>query len=1405
MFSGKRSSKAAWVLLLLLAGGTVAWKMSSRRNHAALTAAGDSSFSSVTPPVTSEASPQNDVSATVTSTLTAGATAVSGKLKPEVVEYRRKRDQAPGASKGRPWEQIPNWVQLSLRDRIEQLVKQPFVIWASGSLQYLELALDEAFFPGLPEDQRLRKLPSQPDAKTLLDRLEEMHVPGQPVPQLVFYRPGKERSAQTRRVLTEQVLAESADVPSSISAARAAGYEKTAEFGAVPGFVVTAADEVPGQALVAVAELLRHQSNKSVEPVLTHQAAKKLIPNDPYFSKQWHLRNTGQSGGKAGMDAKVTTVWDNYKGGGITVAVIDDGVEYTHPDLTGNYNTTSDWDYVGGDSSPLPDPEEDYHGTAVAGVIAATQGNSIGVSGAAPSATLTGYRLLGSNQTDVTESQAFAKDNSTVQVKNNSWGPYDYADELGYIGSLPRTALQNAALNGRGNLGTILVFAAGNGRSAGDQGNKDAYANSIYTFSIGAVTNSGALSYYSETGAQLIAVAPSNGGSTGIVTTDLTGSDGYNSSSTPVTSNYDADFGGTSSAAPLAAGVIALMLDANPNLGWRDVKEILLRSGTKLAPTDAGWVSRYGGDSSLPPIKHHHSYGGGMVNAQVAVDLALGWTNLPAQTTVSRTTSTVRSIPDSNATGITINFDFTGIAPTRLEMVTVNVDITHGYKGDLSIALVSPTGVTSYLATPTGADYGEDYINWTFSSNRHWGDGAGGIWKLVVKDLDPGTVGSLNDATVTLYGTPYTPVTVTDSPDDQLLPMDGSATFNSAATGQGDFLHQWYKNTTSLIVGATQDSHTIPKLALTHAGRYSCEVRNVTGKETTDEATLGVVDTTPSTQIAADGSNVSLQAKAQGPAGGPALSFKWFRGVTLLTDGLTANGSTLGGTGSSKLTITNGDVLDSDVYRCEVSMGMLTLFTGDFTIHFVEEPIVQAPAANDSTYIVSQTMTLPIVTTGFPSSYTIKGLPSGMIYNTKTGVISGRPNVSGSFLITVTAKNPAGTGTQTFTLTVQALPARTIGSFKGLLERNTTGNSDLGGVFSLKTTSTGSFTGSISRGSRVHNFTGRLAALPSADLGMPNAPSASVVIKQTSPAAQFDLTFSINPSDGRLTGTLSEGVAWSADVEAFGNPFTTASPATEYEGTYNTVLQPPGGVMEGAAPQGCSYGRLTVTKAGAATWSGKTADGNAVTLSSLIGKPGKISLHKLLYANTGSWRGWLSVVSDGPSSYAGNTVSAAMDWLKKPQPSTARSYEGGFHQTGITGLGAKWAKPVSPNIVIGLPAAGKYTFSGGGITSSQLVVSPAQDLNYTFNISDKHVVTRPLPNLAAITITLSATTGIFSGTATFSDATPVQKRTLNYAGIMISGTTNQGFGWFTLPKLAVPPQKTTVTDILSGYLMLGTP
>ena len=115
------------------------------------------------------------------------------------------------------------------------------------------------------------------------------------------------------------------------------------------------------------------------------------LPADSGFTSQWHLRNTGQTGGTPGIDLNVASVWDDYTGRGIRVGVIDDGFDYTHPDLAPNYDTAADYDFRAGDADGAAE-SGDNHGTAVAGVIAADD-NGIGAVGVAYDATIVGARI----------------------------------------------------------------------------------------------------------------------------------------------------------------------------------------------------------------------------------------------------------------------------------------------------------------------------------------------------------------------------------------------------------------------------------------------------------------------------------------------------------------------------------------------------------------------------------------------------------------------------------------------------------------------------------------------------------------------------------------------------------------------------------------------------------------------------------------------------------------------------------------------------------------------------------------------------------------------------------------------------------------------------------------------------
>lgn len=566
--------------------------------------------------------------------------------------------------------------------------------------------------------------------------------------EMILYEAGVERNDYTRRFLTGQVLAELEPWVSAEPLAEIIGAKTDGRLEYAPDYAVfRASDAADGLSLVEA--LGRHRGVKSAQPLLAKQRRKKWAPNDTLYYMQWHLNNTGRAGSVAGIDVRVTNVWDTYRGSNIYIAIVDDGLQVTHTDLWENVNTVIDYDWNDGTPyDPSPDTSADFHGTSCAGVAGGRGNNGRGVSGAAPYATLVGLRLIAGSVGDYEEAAAMAHSNSLIHIKSNSWGPNDDGQTLEGPGPLTRAALSNGCYGGRGGRGVIYTWAAGNGLDANDNANYDGYANSMYTIAIAALTDLGTQSWYSEPGACIVVCAPSSGGSNDIVTTDLMGTAGYNNTEgLPELAdvNYTKNFGGTSSATPLAAGVIAVLLEANPNLGWRDVQEILIRSARQVSPGDSDWKTNSAG------FHFNHKYGAGLINAQAAVALATNsWTNLGPRTYWAASSTTVTAIPDNNTSGVVRTFNVT--TNIRVEHVLVTVNIRHTSRGQLEAELTSPSGMKSRLAEKH-TDTGDDYPNWTFSSVRHWGEAAQGTWSVRVADRTAGTIGTQLMVRLEIYGT----------------------------------------------------------------------------------------------------------------------------------------------------------------------------------------------------------------------------------------------------------------------------------------------------------------------------------------------------------------------------------------------------------------------------------------------------------------------------------------------------------------------------------------------------------------------------------------------------------------------------------------------------------------------------
>ena len=491
-------------------------------------------------------------------------------------------------------------------------------------------------------------------------------------------------------------------------------------------------------------------------PLLRKQQSKRFIPDDTLFGNQWHLYNTAQSsagtGAVAGNDVNVVPAWDDVRGAGVNIAILDDGLEQTHTDLAANVNEDLGIDFNGDDNNPSP-AAGDSHGTSCAGVAAAVGNNGTGVSGAAPGATLIGVRLIGLPSTDADEADGFnylvdpADEGDRIWISSNSWGPSDDGATAETFGPLAKLAMENAVTNGRGGRGIVFCWAGGNGRENEDDSGYDGYASSRYTIGVAASGANGRFSYYSEYGSAILVNTPSSWAN-GSITTTTTGG------------GYTSGFSGTSSATPLAAGVVALMLEKNPYLGWRDVQHILAETSTKINPANAGWQTNGAG------LHFNHSYGFGRVNATDAVSAAATWFNVPAETTpLTNSESVFVGIPDENTTGITRSLALSGAADFVTEHVEVTVNVTHTWRGDLQFTLTAPSGTVSTLAQPRSGDNGDGLSNWVFTSVAHMGEDPNGTWSLNVADLSAADVGTLTSWSLKVYG--YLPST--DQDGDGLL------------------------------------------------------------------------------------------------------------------------------------------------------------------------------------------------------------------------------------------------------------------------------------------------------------------------------------------------------------------------------------------------------------------------------------------------------------------------------------------------------------------------------------------------------------------------------------------------------------------------------------------------------------
>ncbi|XP_022172642.1 neuroendocrine convertase 1-like isoform X2 [Myzus persicae] len=474
--------------------------------------------------------------------------------------------------------------------------------------------------------------------------------------------------------------------------------------------------------------------------------------NDELWKMQWYeqdYRKNYTNGMPLNMNLVPVYEELKYTGKGIRVAIIDDGIEHTHDDLKDNYDEEISINLNWNKKDPMPRYEDptNTHGTRCAGEIAMAANNTKCGVGVAYNAKVGGIVLLDGKTNDEMEARALINANSLVDIYSGSWGPTDDGLMVDGPGVMAQIAFEIGATKGRNGKGSIYVFASGNGRMLFDNCASDGYVGNIYTVAISSVTMDGRAPEYAERCAAVIATAYSGGLDDGvkIVTSDI--------NNTCTLSHT-----GTSAAAPLAAGVIALALEANGNLTWRDVQHLLVRN-CEVAPLskNSGWSTNAAGFDFNP------QFGFGLLNAYKLVKEAIGWSTVPKKSIC--------------ATNFPIKCKYFGRASKFVSTVTTNgcngyikylehvqlcVTIRYPKRGMVEIDLKSPKNTTCKMMEPRRLDESnKGFFEWKIKSLQFWGENPSGEWTVIVKDetsnLFTGLTGSVEKLRLIMHGTKKNP------------------------------------------------------------------------------------------------------------------------------------------------------------------------------------------------------------------------------------------------------------------------------------------------------------------------------------------------------------------------------------------------------------------------------------------------------------------------------------------------------------------------------------------------------------------------------------------------------------------------------------------------------------------------
>lgn len=478
--------------------------------------------------------------------------------------------------------------------------------------------------------------------------------------------------------------------------------------------------------------------------------------SDPFFDKQWHIRSLGTTVNDSGVstivgnDLDIVYIYHQYMGynhgENIIVQVVDTGVDADHEDLIDNMDMSRSYN-----RGNIGDPSGNHeHGTMVAGIMAARAFNGKGVRGIAPFAKIAGSNWLNTQSNSALEKIWLSGSGANeIAVSNNSWGSYYDVD------TVYEDIMELGTSTLRDGKGRVYVFAAGNDRDLNANANLQYILSSHYPITVAALKHDNTHADYSTPGSNILVSgysgnyyidSPTIGTTTIMGTSKNSGNIDTKTTWTEDTKhNYSFIMNGTSAAAPTVSASIALVLEACPNLTWRDVRYLAAIHAKQIDSSNSSWTTNAAG------LHHSIDYGFGLIDPQAMItDCSAGYTLLPVEQSKSASKDyNNTTIPDNSS----ISFTLTMAEHISIEWVELTVDNDNPHASDYIITLTSPQGTHSILMT-ADSDVGGDWMNggFRFSTAGMLDEDAQGDWGITLQDTISSHTGAVKDIGLKVYG-----------------------------------------------------------------------------------------------------------------------------------------------------------------------------------------------------------------------------------------------------------------------------------------------------------------------------------------------------------------------------------------------------------------------------------------------------------------------------------------------------------------------------------------------------------------------------------------------------------------------------------------------------------------------------